>query len=222
MPEQQIQALSARGDALGARPAGGDAAELKIARDEYDTIAWLFAQTSSILVPLTKSRRAARAISKQPRQLARRDADAVSIGSEDARGSRGAAAPAAGRRVRGRRALEARRVQLRARDPATAPTAARAPNRDVGGRARDRRNRVRHGSELLRDVRRPAHRRRRRCDAERARVDRRVLLPGRQIRPARRRSRSDRERHRRSDRLGTRAPASDGARPSSTARPAAS
>jgi small-conductance mechanosensitive channel len=55
MPERQIQALSARGDALGARPAAGDTAELKIARDEYDTIAWLFAQTSSILVPLTKA-----------------------------------------------------------------------------------------------------------------------------------------------------------------------
>jgi small-conductance mechanosensitive channel len=54
-PEQQIQALSARGDALAARPAGGDPAELKAARDEYDTIAWLFAQTSSILVPLTKA-----------------------------------------------------------------------------------------------------------------------------------------------------------------------
>ena len=55
MPEQQIKTLSARGDELGARPAGGDAAELKTARDEYDTIAWLFAQTSSILVPLTKA-----------------------------------------------------------------------------------------------------------------------------------------------------------------------
>jgi small-conductance mechanosensitive channel len=55
MPEQQIRALSARGDELGARPAGDDAAELKAARDEYDTIAWLFAQTSSILVPLTKA-----------------------------------------------------------------------------------------------------------------------------------------------------------------------
>jgi hypothetical protein len=39
MPEQQIEALSARGDALAARPAGSDAAELKAARDEYDTIA---------------------------------------------------------------------------------------------------------------------------------------------------------------------------------------
>ena len=55
MPEQQINALSARGDELDARSAGSDAAELKTARDEYDTIAWLFAQTSSILVPLTKA-----------------------------------------------------------------------------------------------------------------------------------------------------------------------
>ncbi len=55
MPEQQIQALTARGDALGARQAGSDAAALRAARAEYDTIAWLFAQTSSILVPLTKA-----------------------------------------------------------------------------------------------------------------------------------------------------------------------
>jgi small-conductance mechanosensitive channel len=55
MPEQRIEELSARGDALGARSSGGDAADLKAARDEYDTIAWLFAQTSSILVPLTKA-----------------------------------------------------------------------------------------------------------------------------------------------------------------------
>lgn len=54
-PEQQIKALSARGDALGARPAASDGTQLKAARDEYDTIAWLFAQTSSILVPLTKA-----------------------------------------------------------------------------------------------------------------------------------------------------------------------
>ena len=54
-PEQQIPVLSARGDALGARPATSDTAELKAARDEYDTIAWLFPQTSSILVPLTKA-----------------------------------------------------------------------------------------------------------------------------------------------------------------------
>jgi small-conductance mechanosensitive channel len=54
-PEQQIALLSARGDALAAQPATNDGAELKADRDEYDTIAWLFAQTSSILVPLTKA-----------------------------------------------------------------------------------------------------------------------------------------------------------------------
>lgn len=54
-PEAQIAMLSARGDELGARPAGTNAAELKAARAEYDTIAWLFGQTSSILVPLSKA-----------------------------------------------------------------------------------------------------------------------------------------------------------------------
>jgi len=54
VPEEQIKMLSARGDELAAR-SGSDARVLKAARDEYDTIAWLFAQTSSILVPLTKA-----------------------------------------------------------------------------------------------------------------------------------------------------------------------
>jgi small-conductance mechanosensitive channel len=54
-PENQIKALSARGDALGARPPVTDAEELRAARSEYDTIAWLFAQTSSILVPLQRA-----------------------------------------------------------------------------------------------------------------------------------------------------------------------
>ena len=47
--------LSARGDELAARARGADPAAMKAARDGYDTIAWLFAQTSSILVPLTKA-----------------------------------------------------------------------------------------------------------------------------------------------------------------------
>jgi small-conductance mechanosensitive channel len=54
-PENQIKALSARGDALGARPPTTDAEELGARRSEYDTIAWLFAQTSSILVPLQRA-----------------------------------------------------------------------------------------------------------------------------------------------------------------------
>jgi small-conductance mechanosensitive channel len=54
-PEDQIGMLSARGDELGARQRTTEPAELSAARAEYDTIAWLFAQTSSILVPLTKA-----------------------------------------------------------------------------------------------------------------------------------------------------------------------
>jgi small-conductance mechanosensitive channel len=55
LPEQQVKALAARGDALGTRSGTADAAGTKAARDEYDTLAWLFKQTSSILVPLTKA-----------------------------------------------------------------------------------------------------------------------------------------------------------------------
>ena len=54
-PEKQIKALAARGDELGSRPASSNAAELKSSRAEYDTLAWLFSQTSSILVPLSKA-----------------------------------------------------------------------------------------------------------------------------------------------------------------------
>jgi small-conductance mechanosensitive channel len=55
LPEQQLKTLSARGDALAARTGAADSASAKAARDEYDTLAWLFKQTSSILVPLTKA-----------------------------------------------------------------------------------------------------------------------------------------------------------------------
>jgi small-conductance mechanosensitive channel len=55
MPEQQIKALSARGDEVAAQSAGSGAEGLRTARGEYDTLAWLFQQTSSILVPLTKA-----------------------------------------------------------------------------------------------------------------------------------------------------------------------
>ena len=54
-PEKQIKALAARDDALLAQPVASDTAQLKSARDEYDTLAWLFSQTSSILVPLSKT-----------------------------------------------------------------------------------------------------------------------------------------------------------------------
>jgi small-conductance mechanosensitive channel len=55
-PLDQLKALSTRADALAAEAEGGgkSSAELKAIRDQYDTVAWLFQQTSSIVLPLNK------------------------------------------------------------------------------------------------------------------------------------------------------------------------
>jgi small-conductance mechanosensitive channel len=54
-PIEKLQELSARGDALGAQADTTDRSSLRNARDEFDTLAWLFKQTSSILTPLSKA-----------------------------------------------------------------------------------------------------------------------------------------------------------------------
>ncbi|MDY6945563.1 MAG: mechanosensitive ion channel [Pseudomonadota bacterium] len=54
-PLEQLKALAARGDALAAESDSQDRANLKRVRDQYDTIAWLFQQTSSIVTPLSKA-----------------------------------------------------------------------------------------------------------------------------------------------------------------------
>ena len=54
-PEKQIKALADRGDQLAAQMGTGNTAQFKSTRTEYDTLAWLFSQTSSILVPLSKA-----------------------------------------------------------------------------------------------------------------------------------------------------------------------
>lgn len=53
-PLDQLKALSDRSDALAAQ-AEQDPARLKYVRDQYDTIAWLFQQTSAIVTPLSKA-----------------------------------------------------------------------------------------------------------------------------------------------------------------------
>lgn len=53
-PLEQLKALSARGDEIAAQDAQ-DRATLKRMRDQYDTIAWLFQQTSAIVTPLTRA-----------------------------------------------------------------------------------------------------------------------------------------------------------------------
>jgi small-conductance mechanosensitive channel len=54
-PLEQLKVLTARGDALAAQADAGRGADLKGIRDQYDTVAWLFQQTSSMVIPLTKA-----------------------------------------------------------------------------------------------------------------------------------------------------------------------
>jgi len=53
-PQEQIKALSARGDALAEQADSSSGAALKGVRDEFDTLAWLFKQTAAILLPLSQ------------------------------------------------------------------------------------------------------------------------------------------------------------------------
>ena len=53
-PLEQLKALSARSDALAAEADDAGSGTLKDLRNEFDTLAWLFKQTSEILIPLTK------------------------------------------------------------------------------------------------------------------------------------------------------------------------
>jgi hypothetical protein len=53
-PLKQLKAYSVRSDALASQADGAGNAALKSLRNEFDTLAWLFKQTSAILIPLTK------------------------------------------------------------------------------------------------------------------------------------------------------------------------
>lgn len=50
----QLKAYASRSDLLAKQADHADSAELKSLRDQFDTLAWLFKQTSAILIPLTK------------------------------------------------------------------------------------------------------------------------------------------------------------------------
>jgi hypothetical protein len=56
---EQLKVLAARGDALAAQAQAegnsANGANLRGVRDQYDTLAWLFAQTSAIVTPLSKA-----------------------------------------------------------------------------------------------------------------------------------------------------------------------
>ena len=53
-PLAQLKALSARSDALATQADNAHGATLNGVRDQLDTLAWLFKQTSDILIPLSK------------------------------------------------------------------------------------------------------------------------------------------------------------------------
>jgi small-conductance mechanosensitive channel len=53
-PLEQMKRLADRGDALAAEAETGNA-NLRGVRDQYDTLAWLFQQTSAIVTPLSKA-----------------------------------------------------------------------------------------------------------------------------------------------------------------------
>ena len=53
-PNEQLQRLSTRSEELGSEADHADGAALKGLRDQFDTLAWLFTQTSAIAIPLGK------------------------------------------------------------------------------------------------------------------------------------------------------------------------
>jgi H(+)-transporting ATP synthase subunit D len=54
-PLDQLKRLADRGDALATQTDATNSSSLRGVRDQYDTLAWLFQQTSSIVTPLNKA-----------------------------------------------------------------------------------------------------------------------------------------------------------------------
>ncbi|HEY6643045.1 mechanosensitive ion channel family protein [Povalibacter sp.] len=54
-PLEQLKRLSSRGDVLAGQSESTDGSALKNMRDEFDTLAWLYQQTSSMLTPLSQA-----------------------------------------------------------------------------------------------------------------------------------------------------------------------
>jgi small-conductance mechanosensitive channel len=53
-PNEQLKRLSAQSDQLAAAADSANGAELKNLRDQFDTLAWLFTQTSAVALPLNQ------------------------------------------------------------------------------------------------------------------------------------------------------------------------
>jgi len=53
-PLEQLKTYAAQSDALAAQADNTNGVTLKVVRDQFDTLAWLFKETSAILIPLSK------------------------------------------------------------------------------------------------------------------------------------------------------------------------
>lgn len=53
-PQERLKVLAARGDELSAQSTDSTTASLRGVRDQYDTLAWLFQQTSAMVTPLSR------------------------------------------------------------------------------------------------------------------------------------------------------------------------
>jgi small-conductance mechanosensitive channel len=53
-PQQRLKELAAQGESLSANSADSTTRNLRNVRDQYDTLAWLFQQTSAMVTPLTR------------------------------------------------------------------------------------------------------------------------------------------------------------------------
>jgi small-conductance mechanosensitive channel/uncharacterized small protein (DUF1192 family) len=54
-PLEQLKRLTTRGDELAEQSRSTDPSQLRAVRDQYDTLAWLYAQTSAMVTPLSKA-----------------------------------------------------------------------------------------------------------------------------------------------------------------------
>jgi hypothetical protein len=191
-PLKQLKAYAARSDALAAQADNASSGALKDLRNEFDTMAWLFKQTSDILVPLTKEQ-----------VLLRQYQHNLGSWRDSAR-----------RQYHDALTALAVRSGIVAGILAIVFVLAEAWRRAVLRYAHEPRRRyraqLRQRNQHLCYVCRFAHRRPGRCHAKRARLRRRVFLPDRQVWNSGRRPHTDRRGRRRSDRLGTGAHASHG------------
>ncbi len=202
---------SAQGDQLTQQAGPVDAAQLAQQQVQLQALTGQFRQITAALVPLAKI---SVLLGQYQNDLSDwRDSvhrqylqDAARAGHSS--GGAGAHSERGGHRIR---PVAARRQSLRARYAAPPSTAAAAPLRAVV------RHRPRAGLDagqppgFLRDLRGPPDRGHRRGHAECDPLGGRVLLPDRQIRYPRGRSRADRRGARRSDRCGPGAHVPDGA-----------